>query len=275
MAISNPPSSPSTQKEKTNPLPRHPHKPRFLFIIKGALTIIFGLIGLRFCVDFPERWSSRLFREDEMRFLQLRVKYQDGPVAPDDEFKGGCLWEAMRDWKTYCVCPILMFKGVFGFRFAFGSLLICWGSCIASLLAFGGTIPTNSVNYTLATMVKSLGYTSIKAQALTAPPYVFAFFCVIEIAMYSDKFLANEAPTYRTGFILILVFVMIGGVGVTILNWLCLRAATLEKDRLLPEDLEGEYTEQQLSEMGTFCKFLLVLLLSHGVSWKDLEDCRR
>lgn len=37
-------------------------------------------------------------------------------------------------------------------------------------------------------MVKSLGYTSIKAQALTAPPYVFAFICVILIALYSDKY---------------------------------------------------------------------------------------
>lgn len=60
------------------------------------------------------------------------------------------------------------------------------------------------VNYTLATMVKSLGYTSIKAQALTAPPYVFAcmlhsprflpicltylVFCLIAIAKYSDKY---------------------------------------------------------------------------------------
>ena len=37
-------------------------------------------------------------------------------------------------------------------------------------------------------MVKALGYSSIRAQALTAPPYVFAFFAVIAVALYSDKY---------------------------------------------------------------------------------------
>lgn len=64
------------------------------------MTIFFGILGLWLCVDFPETWSSRFFKPDEMRFLQLRVKYQNGPVAPDDSFKWGSLWEAIRDWKT-------------------------------------------------------------------------------------------------------------------------------------------------------------------------------
>lgn len=49
--------------------------------------------------------------------------------------------------------------------------------------------------------------------------------------------------------------VMIGGVGVTIVNWYCLRAANLKKDRLLPEEIEGKYTEQQLSEMGEYSPY--------------------
>lgn len=63
---------------------------------------------------------------------------------------------------------------------------------------------------------------------------------------------------------------MVGGVGVTILNWYFLRAANLKKDRLLDEGIEGRYTEQQLSEMGeyspyfrylsTLCLYTVILL---------------
>lgn len=60
-----------------------------------------------------------------MRYLKLRVKYRDGPVPPDMTFRWSVFFEAVKDWKTYLV---------------------------ASLLAFGGSVPTYSVNYTLATV---------------------------------------------------------------------------------------------------------------------------
>jgi len=43
---------------------------------------------------------------------------------------------------------------------------------------------------------------------------------------------------------------MVGGVGATIANWYFLRASNLKKDNIPLEELEGKYTEQQLSEMG-------------------------
>lgn len=59
-----------------------------------------GLLGLLLCVDFPETWSSRFFNPDEMKFLQLRVKYANGPIAPDSTFRWSAFWEAVKDWKT-------------------------------------------------------------------------------------------------------------------------------------------------------------------------------
>lgn len=128
--------------------------------------------------------KSKLFDSDEMRYLELRVQYQHGPVPPHAEFNSTSFWEAFKDWKTY----------VHG-----------------SLLAFGGSIPTYSINYTvrdfvcyqcgstlievylqLATMVKALGYSSIRAQALTAPPYVFAVFVILGAAWFSDRYQARS-----------------------------------------------------------------------------------
>lgn len=73
---------------------------RYLFLIEGALTILVGLVGFRLCVDFPETWTSRFFTADEMRFLSLRVKYQDGPIPPDDSFRWSAFFDAVSDWKT-------------------------------------------------------------------------------------------------------------------------------------------------------------------------------
>lgn len=198
-------------------------------------------------------------------------------------------------------------------------------------------------------MVKGLGYSSIQAQALTSPPYVFAFFCVIAIAFYSDRyqcrarsliisytvgtigivilwpslyyptlsglsyfalflviagynmqgpavgswlgtnvrnpakraaamgwmstwgqlaggcigvniFVGNEAPTYRSGFIIIIVLVAIGGYGACITNWYLLRRANLRKDRIPLSEIEGKYTEKQLAEMGEYSPYFRYVL---------------
>jgi hypothetical protein len=47
---------------------------------------------------------------------------------------------------------------------------------------------------------------------------------------------------------------MVGGVGATIANWYCLRVAN-PKDKILLEELEGKYTEQQLSDMGEYSPY--------------------
>lgn len=37
-------------------------------------------------------------------------------------------------------------------------------------------------------MIRQFGYTAIKAQALTVPPYIFGIFCVLLGAWYSDRY---------------------------------------------------------------------------------------
>lgn len=53
---------------------------------------------------------------------------------------------------------------------------------------------------------------------------------------------------------------MVGGVGVTIVNWYCLRAVNRKKDALSLQELEGKYTEQQLSEMGEYSPYFRYIL---------------
>jgi hypothetical protein len=71
----------------------------------------------------------------------------------------------------------------------------------------------------------------------------------------SNVFFDAEAPTYTTGFTIIIVLVAVGGFGACIANWYCLRAANLKKDRIPPEELEGKYSEEELTKMGEYSPF--------------------
>lgn len=56
------------------------------------------------------------------------------------------------------------------------------------LFWWGGSVPTYSLSYTLPTMIKNLGYTAVKAQALSTPPYIFATCVCVFVGWMSDRF---------------------------------------------------------------------------------------
>lgn len=55
------------------------------------------------------------------------------------------------------------------------------------LFWWGGSVPTYSLSYTLPTMVANLGYSAVKAQALTTPPYIFATIVCVTVGYISDR----------------------------------------------------------------------------------------
>jgi MFS family permease len=52
---------------------------------------------------------------------------------------------------------------------------------------FSCNVAFSSMPVFLPTIIKDMGYTAVSAQALSAPPYLFAFFVVIATAYYSDQ----------------------------------------------------------------------------------------
>lgn len=55
------------------------------------------------------------------------------------------------------------------------------------LFWWGGSVPTYSLSYTLPTMVANLGYTAVKAQVMTTPPYIFATCVCVAVGYISDQ----------------------------------------------------------------------------------------
>ncbi|RXK35094.1 hypothetical protein M231_07646 [Tremella mesenterica] len=61
-----------------------------------------------------------------------------------------------------------------------------WVWWIALIHFFGGAA-FNSLGVFLTAIIKEMGYTSINAQGLSAPPYILAFILAVTTAYYSDK----------------------------------------------------------------------------------------
>ncbi|KAI5895711.1 MFS general substrate transporter [Schizophyllum commune H4-8] len=134
---------------------------RWLFLIEGVITVAAGIVGLYVLPDFPYAFKQKWLKPEEARFITLRSKYHAGPNPPDLRFKWSDVRAALKDWKTYT---------------------------IMSMFWWGGSVPTYSLSYTLPTMVASLGYSNIKAQALTTPPYVFATIVTVCVGLWSDRY---------------------------------------------------------------------------------------
>ncbi len=153
---------------------------KWLFLIEGVITIAAGLATLLLLPHFPHQYqetpavvtaegttaakkakTSRYFSSDELQYAYLRVKYAAGPNPPTYAFRWADVAAAARDRKTY-----------------FMMMLFWWG----------GSIPTYSLSYTLPTMILNLGYTAVRAQALSTPPYIFATMVCVLVGWLSDRF---------------------------------------------------------------------------------------
>ncbi|KAG7878674.1 hypothetical protein KL938_003817 [Ogataea parapolymorpha] len=133
---------------------------RWLFLIEGVATVFVALIGYVMLPNFPGEDKIRFFSDKELDYLYLRKKYDNGPAGTNQKFEMSQAWNALKDPQVYFV------------------MLMFW---------FGGSVPTYSLSYTLPTMVKNLGYSAIKAQAMTTPPYVAATILTVSMAIWADR----------------------------------------------------------------------------------------
>ncbi|CAO2655930.1 Nn.00g047330.m01.CDS01 [Neocucurbitaria sp. VM-36] len=158
---------------------------KWLFIIEGCITIAAGLACFWCLPQFPHMYDgkkSKWLSQEELEYAQLRVKYANGPDAPTYQFRWSDVIAAAKDRKTF-----------------FMMMMFWWG----------GSVPTYSLSYTLPTMVKNLGYTAVKAQAMTTPPYIFATIVCVSVGWASDR--------YQKRFFAIMGSYTLGLIGIIIL----------------------------------------------------------
>lgn len=142
---------------------------RLLFLLEGFPSILVAVWAWDFVPDGPglAKWLSP--RQQKVAILRLRQEREDEDDQHSDEKRHSRpkshslnfreLLQALKDPKCYLVAAMFY-------------------SC---------NVAFSSMPVFLPTIVRDMGYESVTAQGLSAPPYLFAFVVVITTAYYSDR----------------------------------------------------------------------------------------
>ncbi|KAJ4250913.1 hypothetical protein NW762_011563 [Fusarium torreyae] len=156
---------------------------RFIYCIEGLFSLILSILALWVLNDTPAKITKWLTPE-EKKFLVLRNRFAAGGetgIAEKEEFS----WKAAKD--------------------AFTSFHIY----AVALMEFTLCVTVYGYSFILPTI--NLGYTAANAQAMTAPPYIFA--CIVTVFSgwaadrYKQRMLSVVLPNSLAacGFIIMMV----------------------------------------------------------------------
>ncbi|KAL4937981.1 hypothetical protein BDV06DRAFT_226439 [Aspergillus oleicola] len=130
---------------------------RWLFIIEGAPSCASAVLVWFILPDYPE--SARWLSSEEKALAARRLEVEGS--------KGGA---AAMSWEDA--------KGV----------LLDWRLYAHYLVYFGISAPFSSLSLFTPAITSGLGYTSLKAQLMTVPPWVVAYVVTLVVAWSTDHF---------------------------------------------------------------------------------------
>lgn len=129
----------------------------WIFILEGLGTIIIGVLSFWMVYDFPD--EARFLSDEDRRRVLRRLAEDQQSSAEHEQFRMDYFWASLKDWKTYLTAIIYM-------------------GCDGPLYAFSLFTPT---------IINELGYTAIRAQLLSVPPYAAAAIMTITIGWIADR----------------------------------------------------------------------------------------
>ncbi|KAF3032856.1 hypothetical protein E8E12_002344 [Didymella heteroderae] len=160
---------------------------RWIFILQGVITVVIGLIGWYFIVDFPELahkpgMGKKFLNKAEVDFIVARIE-KDRHDALPEEFNIKKYLKNALDLKV-------------------------WGfACIFMLT----TTITYAIAYFLPIILKDgMGFSTAASNCLIAPPYVFAGFVMLGFAWLGDKYHVRSVWVIANGVMALIGLPMIG-----------------------------------------------------------------
>ncbi|KAG4437289.1 hypothetical protein IFR05_007227 [Cadophora sp. M221] len=135
----------------------------FIFFIEGAITIVFGLLAGFFLPHTPSHSKFLTHEEKEFAVHRMNVDSQ-GAVSSSSVDTEKFSWH----WVKIAI--------------------LNWNTALLSLNFFAIITPIYSYSLFLPTITSALGYKSVKANLLTVPPNMAAFFAVLLVTYLSDRF---------------------------------------------------------------------------------------
>lgn len=168
---------------------------RVLFLVEGLPTICMSVVAFFFLPDSPEK--ARFLTEEEKAIARARGVQQAGATTRI----GGINWKELLEGLTD---PKGWILGVGGHFYENMDT-----TDNKQLMYFSGNVAFSSLPVFLPTILRSMGFSSVNAQGLTAPPFFLSFLTVIATTYIADR-------TQQRG-IVIMILTAIGGVGYVIL----------------------------------------------------------
>jgi len=156
------------------------HGWRWIFILEGCLTCIVAAIFFFFIPSFPE--DAKWLTEEERNYIRARLQVDQGRSAAERKITLRDIGRVFKDYKVY----------------------------IGGLMYFGLIVPAYGYAFFAPSIIATYGYSPIRTQLFSVPPWACAFAFAMIIAFLSDKF------KHRFLFALIPICVSITGFGILI-----------------------------------------------------------
>ncbi|CAN8105794.1 unnamed protein product [Discula destructiva] len=129
---------------------------RWIFIIEGLVTVVFGAVSKIFIADWPE--TAKFLNDEERKILVAKLSRDHGGAKMDHLDKRAAK-RVFSDWKVYC--------GIF--------------------MYFGIVNTGYSGSFFIPTIITQMGYKAQQAQVLTIPIYMVALVLCIATAFLTDR----------------------------------------------------------------------------------------
>ncbi|GAA5835461.1 hypothetical protein JCM11251_005240 [Rhodosporidiobolus azoricus] len=151
---------------------------KLLFLIEGAPAILAVPLAYFFLADRPSK--ARFLTEREKEIAVARAE-RDGRTGREGGLKSKGVWAGLKDPKAY----------------------------FCALVYFSCNVSYSSLPVFLPTILADMGFSSIRAQGLSAPPYLASFLVIITCCYLSDR-IGDRS-------IFMIPLALIGGIGYIIL----------------------------------------------------------
>lgn len=129
----------------------------WIFILEGLATVLIGVACFWMVQDFPD--NATFLSPDDKKRVVRRLAQDKQASAEKEDFNMVYFWSSMKDWKTWLYAVIYM----------------------------GADMPLYGFSLFVPTIIEELGYTSIKAQLLSVPPYAAAAVITVSIGFLADR----------------------------------------------------------------------------------------
>lgn len=145
---------------------------RWLFIIEGAPSCASAFLVWFFLPDYPETASWLTAEEKELARQRLRVEGSKGSAR-------AMTWEdaksVLMDWRLYA-------------HYAVGTIFRPYWSILTDQIYFGISAPFSSLSLFTPSITAGLGYSDLRAQLMTVPPYAVAYVVTVAVSWSADHF---------------------------------------------------------------------------------------